>query len=80
VDVDLKEKLLKKHKISFKKSKSISIQVSGFDGLLNLTALSVDHAIPRFVNGTLVPFNDNVNVSKIIILIKKTRFKKNANH
>ncbi len=55
------------NKINFFVQKKIFLylQFSGFGGLLNLTALSVVHAIPRFVTGTvwLLPLNDKVNVS-----------------
>jgi hypothetical protein len=42
----------------------LNIQFCGSGGLLNLTSLSVDHAIPRFVTGTSFPLNVNDNESK----------------
>ena len=40
------------------------LQVWGFSGFLNFTALSVDQAIPVLKSGTLVfPFKDKTNVS-----------------
>jgi len=49
----------------------------GFGGFPNLTSLSVDHAIPVFINGTgwfPLPVNINCNVSKI--KISKNKFQK----
>ena len=46
------------------KKKILFLQASELDGFRNLTLLSVDQAIPKFVSGTVrVPLNDNRSVS-----------------
>jgi hypothetical protein len=53
VVLDLKQTLFKNTKFIFYKKKILKYLLAfGFGGFPNLTSLSVDHAIPVFINGT----------------------------